>query len=226
MSCSPGYTYRPTTRPEPSQSSAPTFTEHRSRLFAGATFFRSIRQGSDRNNISLEAIVTPTDVTLNVRFNAVIQETFVAPHVFVPVPPPGTCTGGIAALRTAVNAGSALIEMPARGFDVFDRTPPWPAVGGAPNSDPMDNCVVPFADTPMTGGDGPPTTGNQPFLDSVFTGTERTLIVIFTTEDATGFSVDAPQSRRVQQWDGTQWIQYSNLSPGDCPIDGPPVTVG
>ena len=211
MSCSPSYagTYAPTVRPSPTQSAAVVFTEHRSRLFAGGTFFRSIRQGTDRNNISLEAIVTPATITLNVRFNAAIVETWVVPQVFVPVPPPGVCTGGIAALRIAVNAGSVWI-------DIFD-------LGG---SDPINNCLTPFPDTPMTGGDGPPTVGNQPFLDSVFTGTERTMIVIDTTENIIGFPVTPPSSRRVQQWDGTQWIIYSNLVQGACPVDGGPVSVG
>ncbi len=197
------------------QSSAPAFTEHRSRLFAGGTFFRSIRQGNDRNNLSLEAIVTPATITLNVRFSAAIEEVFVVPQVFVPLPPPGVCIGGIAALRSAVNAGSTFIEMPARGFDFFDS-----------GTDPINNCLISFPDTPMTGGSGPPTVGIQSFLDSVFTGTERTMIVIDTTENATGFPVTPPTSRRVQQWNGTQWSIYSNLVQGACPVDGGPVSVG
>ena len=232
MSCPPGYAYRPTDRAPPSQSSAIVYTEHRARLFASGTFFRSINQGTSQNDISVETIVTlvsaPNDfeVTCNVYVSAVLQETFVVPQIVIPAPPPPVCTGGISALRTAINdagTGSNLIEMPARGFDVYDRTPPFPAVGGVPNSDPVDNCVVAFGPINLAGGDGPPSTANQPFLDALFTGTQRSIIMVETTEDITGFSVDPSSLRRVQQWDGTQWIQYDNPVQGACPIDGPPV---
>lgn len=236
MSCEPSYTYRPTDRPEPSISSADVYTEHRSRLFASGTFFRSIEQGVSENAISLETIVTeislPYDfeVTLNVYVLGVLQETFVVPQIIVPQTPPDppVCTGGISALRAAVNdgiTGSTIIEMPARGFDVYDQTPPYPippAGGGLPNADPANNCVTEFGPTNLTGGDGPPSTSNQPYLDSLFTGTQRSVIIIATTERADGFSVDPSVLRRVQQWDGAQWIQYANIAQGSCPIDGPP----
>lgn len=218
MSCQPSYSYRPNDRPHPAQSSAPVFTEHRGRLFASGTFFRSIEQGTSQNDISVEAIVTeitpPLDyeVTFNVYVLGVLQETFVVPQI-LPLFPATECSGGIDALRIAINAGSNLIEMPSRGFDIFD------ALG----ADPVDNCVIAFGPTNLAGGDGPPTEGNAAFLDSVFTGNERTVIIIATTEDITGFSVDPSSLRRVQQWDGTQWIQYANLIQGACPLDGPPV---
>ena len=104
--------------------------------------------------------------------------------------------------------------MPARNYDVFD---PFP------NADPANNCVTSFGPINLAGGDGPPTVGNQPYLDSLFTGTQRSVIIIDTTEDDTGESVTPPASRKVQQWDGIQWTQYANLVQGACPLDGPPV---
>jgi hypothetical protein len=210
MSCSPSYTYRPTDRPAPAQSTAPGFTEHRSRLFAGGTFFRSIEQGQDQNDISIEATVTLSSITLDVRVLGVLEETFVVPQIAGVFPAP--CTGGIDALRLAVNdgiTGSIIIEMPTRGFDFFDS-----------GTDPIDNCLTAFVDAPLTGGSGPPTVGVQPFLDSIFTGSERTLLTIITTESITGFPVTPGSDRRVQQWNGVAWVTYSNLVQGSCPVDG------
>ncbi len=102
--------------------------------------------------------------------------------------------------------------MTPRGVDDFDT-------GGM---DPDNNCVTAFGPINMAGGSGPPSTANQPFLDSLFTGTERSIIIIATTENAVGKSVDPSILRRIQQWDGTQWIQYANVAQGSCPIDGPP----
>ena len=226
MSCQPSYTYRPTDRPAPSISNALVYIEHRSRLFASGTFFRSIEQGTEQNDISVETIVTqisaPNDyeVTLNVYVLGILQETFITPQVVIPMPLPAVCSGGISAMRAAVNAGSSIIEMPVRGFDIFDRIPP--GLSGLPNADPIDNCVTEFGPINLAGGDGPPSGANQPFLDSLFTGTERSIIIIATTERADGFSVDPSVFRRVQQWNGTQWIQYANTTQGACPIDGPP----
>ena len=129
---------------------------------------------------------------------------------------PDVCSGGINALRAAVNdgvTGSNIIEMPARNYDVFDPVP---------NDDPDNNCVTEFGPINMAGGSGPPSGANQAFLDSLFTGPERSIIIIATTENDTGKSVDPSILRRIQQWDGTQWIQYANVAQGSCPIDGPP----
>ena len=223
MSCQPTYTYRPNDRPEPSISNALVYTEHRSRLFASGTFFRSIEQGTSQNDISIETIVTETDpplefeVTCNVYVLGVLQETFVTPQIINIVLPsgPNTCSGGISALRAAINdgvTGSNIIEMTPRGFDAFDTS----------GMDPENNCVTAFGPINMGGGSGPPSGANQPFLDSLFTGTERSIIIIATTENIAGKSVDPSILRRVQQWDGTQWIQYANAAQGFCPIDGPP----
>jgi len=193
-------------------------------LFASGTFFRSIEQGTSQNDISLEAIVTEInpplefEVTFNVYILGVLQETFVTPQTVNIVLPsgPNTCSGGISALRAAVNdgtTGSNIIEMPARNYDVFDPVP---------NADPDNNCVTAFGPINPAGGSGPPSGANQSFLDALFTGTERSIIIIATTENDTGKSVDPSILRRIQQWDGTQWIQYANVAQGSCPIDGPP----
>jgi len=174
MSCPPSYTYTPTDRPTPAKSFANIYTEHRSRLFASGTFFRSIEQGTAENGISVETIVTeisaPYDfeVTCNVYILDVLQEVFVVPQIIVPqpIPNPPVCTGGISALRTKINADSNIIEMPARNFDIFDPLP---------NADPVNNCVNAFGPINMAGGSGPPSTANQAFLDSLFTGTERSI---------------------------------------------------
>ena len=189
----------------------PGFTEHRSRLFAGGTYFRSVGQGQDKNDISLEITLGAADATLTVRILGVFQESFTVGQTAVL----GVCTGGITALRSAVNGGSSIIEMPARGTDIFDS-----------GTDDPGNCLSAFADTNMSGGDGAPANATQAFLDTIFTGTElggRSMIAVRSTEDANGNPVDPPASRRVQQWDGTQWIQYTNSIPGQCPVDGPPV---
>jgi hypothetical protein len=191
-------------------------------LFASGTFFRSIEQGTSQNDISLEVIVTETnpplvfEVTSNVYILGVLQETFVTPQIINIVPlGPNTCSGGISALRAAINdgvTGSNIIEMTPRGVDDFDS-------GG---EDPDSNCLAAFGPINMAGGSGPPSGANQAFLDALFTGTERSIIIIATTENAVGKSVDPSILRRIQQWDGTQWIQYANVAQGSCPIDGPP----
>jgi len=215
MSCDPRYDYRPVSFVGGAAPSiAPGFHEHRSRLFAGGTFFRSIRQGSIRNSISLEAIVVgggPQTVTLNVRFQGVLSETFVITQT-TSVGPPPTCNG-IANLRAAVNnviTGSKLIEMRTRGFDFFDN-----------GVDDSDDCVVAFSNTSMTGGSGEPDPiFERPFIDAIRTGPERTMIIIRTTEDITGFPITPPSTRRVKQFDGKKWVLYTNLVQGQCPIDG------
>lgn len=213
MSCSPPYTFRPKFIPSDIPSIAPGYPEHRSRLTAGGTFFRSIEQGQDRNNITLELIKTggfsPFTFTLNIRFNGNLVETFTQLQTETPTvipPPPTTCSGGISGLRTQVNA-SNFIQMTARGFDIFD--------GGL---DDPGNCLSPFAEQNMVGGDGEPPI-STPLINSIRTGPERTIIIITTTEDNTGSPVTPPASKRIKQFDGTNFITFRNLIPGDCPLN-------
>ena len=83
MSCQPPYDYRPYTRPV-KNAQAPTYPEHRSRLFAGGTYFRSIDQKQSMNDISLEVtnqIMAPNDFTLNVRYRGNLVETYTVTQV-------------------------------------------------------------------------------------------------------------------------------------------------
>ncbi len=222
MSCQPSYVYRPTVRPIPAQSVAAVDVEHRSRLFIGGTFFRSINQGVDENDISLEVILTPAglntdDIELKVRVLGVVQETFMASQTFVVMS--GTYTGGISSLRSVVGSGSptnnsSYIEMYPRGIyplgDFFD-------ISGA---DAASNGISAFTDTAMTGGDGPPSNATLPYLDSIFTGPERTIVMLSTHENDLGFSVLPPPSKRIRQYDGTNFISYCNDVQGACPLEG------
>ena len=218
MSCEPRYDYRPCCFVgSDAPSVAPGFHEHRSRLFAGGTFFRSIRQGTIRNSIALEVVIGGfPNVTLNVYFQGVLSETFQINQIITPPtvtpPDPGGCDG-IAKLRAAVNnavTGSKLIEMTFRGFDFFDN-----------GADDSDDCVTAFAITNMRGGAGEPDpVFERPFIDAIRTGPSRTIIIIRTTENITGFPITPPTSRRVKQFDGTKWVLYSNLVQGQCPVDG------
>ena len=218
MTCEPSYTltYAPTVRPLPASSAAPIFAEHRSRLFAGGTYFRSLSQSVAANSISLEITVAPSgpnNVVLTVSVLNVPQESFVITQT-PPIFPATVCSGGISALRSAVNnltTGSAFIEMFTRGADIeFDLL----------GTDAIDNCVVAFPDTSMGGGSGGPSNASQPFLDSIFTGEQRTIIMISTTEDLDGVDIFPPPSRRIQQYDGTNFISYCNDVQGACPLEG------
>ena len=77
-------------------------------------------------------------------------------------------------------------------------------------------CLSTFPVTNMTGGEGGPTSSAG--LSSIRTGPERSVIRISTEEALDGTPVDPPQSRRVQQWNGAAWVEYSNAVPGVCPI--------
>jgi hypothetical protein len=157
------------------------------------------------------------DITLVVRRDGVIMEKHYSTQEVTISPPDSInpCIGGIGSLRTIVNNDSTIIEMRARGKDFFDLL----------GSDPDDNCLIAFNDTSLTGGSGAPIP-TQPLLDSIFTGNQRSMIIISTTEginpdfDPTvdGFPVLPPDDRHVQQYDGTEFIQYINKTPGACPI--------
>lgn len=196
MSCDPTYEYTPTERPEPANSVAPTYEEHRSRLFAGGTFFRSVDLGSvSLNNILLQI---KNSNTLQVWISGMLVEQFV----------PAANT--IGALRTAVNASSNLITMPTRGTDFYDL--------GA-----IDDSALPtinFGFAYMSGATGIPSPITQPFLDSIFTGPQRTMIIISQTEDANGYPAVPGSARRVLQYNGTEFVSYNNNVQGSCPVDG------
>ena len=107
-------------------------------------------------------------------------------------------------LRSLVRS-SAFIRLFPRGSDTaFDN--------GGTDSD----CLGTFVDTFMSGGNGPPTDIST--ITSINTGQERTMVIISSTEGLNGVSINTPQDRSVKQWNGTEWIPYSNLIRGQCPI--------
>lgn len=125
---------------------------------------------------------------------------------------------GIAQLRASIsNNPSSVIEMPVLNYDVYDtRT--------VENDNVSDGTLpagglVAFSKTHLTGGSGGPTTGD--LLDQIHTGPDRSIIIIETTENDDGSTnTNVPESRKVQQWNGSKWIEYSNKIPGACPLEG------
>jgi len=203
MSCTPPYNYRPT-MPPVADCSAPTFAEHRSRLFAGGTYFRSIEQGPQWNDISIEVeqIGSPITYDLTVSYQGIVKETYNVTQV--PDGGGGCNISGIDLLRTAINGISSYIEMYQRGGDfIFDS-------GGTD-----DDCLSIFNETYMSGGSGSPVDASE--LTKIHTGHERTMIIISTTERQNGTPTNPPAERHVQQWGGSNWIPYQNFVPGECP---------
>jgi hypothetical protein len=217
MSCAPTYSYRPTFEASNVSCSMPVYNTHRSRLFEGGTYFRSILQSESWNDITLsihEGTTDPpesiTGFILTVSHPSFPIEVYVVeqgpPPVITdpPADPPEMCTPGIADLRELVNTGSLLIEMPERGDDIeFDLD----------GED--DTCLSEFPPTLMEGGEGAPT--DSAGLSSIRTGPERSVIRVATEEAYDGTPTDPPIERRVQQWNGTVWVEYSNNVPGACP---------
>ena len=206
MSCQPPYDYRPSYTPR-TTARALVRPEHRSRLFAGGTYFRSLEQGQDQNLISLEITATfgPDEYTLFVRYDGTLVETF-GPVDQTVDGMSGTCPieNGINNLRTLVNAGSEYIEMFTRGADIV-----YDFMG-------FDSpCLSAFSETFMSGGDGRPRDARD--IARINSGPERTLVIITSTEDITGTEIDPPAERKVWQWNGEEWITYSNLEQGKCP---------
>lgn len=215
-SCSPSYSYRPEFKAGPPICTAPVYQEHRSRLhilkipylpmppngLLHGLFFRSKDQSYTVNNISLE--MTSSD--LNVYFFGQLVEQY-------------PTSGGISSLRSRISGTSSTpydvpsnyIEMPTFLFDIYDivRTiEDTTSFGG----------LFTFPVTKMIGGSGGPTDGSG--LAGIRTGPDRSLIVIATTENLTGQPVTPPAEKRVRQWQGANWISYSNLIPRACPIEG------
>jgi len=209
MSCQPPYDYRPIAAPV-AFCSAPVFIEHRSRLFTGGSYFRSIEQGPLLNNISIQSSYIGSDVfRLTVRYYAVLSEaaTDTETYDFIQTSAgsPLECdVGGIDTLRFLVNRDSQYIEMYTRGADTeFD-------IEGEDSI-----CLDTFTETFMSGGSGGPQDGS--IIANINTGPERTIIIINSTERADGTPTDPPVERKIQQWDGSEWVTYQNLVPGACP---------
>lgn len=215
MSCAPTYTYRPTFVPSGVDCTLPTYNRHRARTTAGGTYFRSKEQSSSWNDITIKVELIGAEHVLTVMHPDYTTETFSVEQVASLIDPLTLpCSPGIAELRTLVNrpvtgipatSGSAMIEMPERGADIeFD----------AAGVDAL--CLSEFTTVNLSGGEGGPTSAAA--LAGIRTGPERSVIRISTEEAYDGTPVDPPQARRVQQWNGTAWVEYSNAIPGACPV--------
>ena len=214
MSCAPSYTYRPTFTPSSTDCVLAVYNKHRARAFAGGTYFRSIEQSSNWNDIAIKVEIVDGKHVLTITHPDFTTETFSITQVPNIVDPLQPCVPGIAELRALVNrpitndpltSGSRLIEMPERGDDIeFD-----PAGEDA-------LCLSTFPTTHLTGGESGPTSSAG--LSSLRTGPERSIIAIATKEAMDGTPITPPRSERLQQWNGTAWIEYSNTVPGACPV--------
>lgn len=195
--CAPLYEYRPSNFVAGNTKCiAPLYAEHRSRLTTGECFFRSKNQGPDENLISVECGVS----TFTVYFDNQVVQTYNI----------STGIGGISALRVLItNDVDSIIEMPALNYDVHDER--------ATEDDVLIG-LVSFPKTSLTGGSGGPTTDAG--LSAIRTGPERTIFILSSMESANGSDVTPPASKRIQQWNGTEWISYCNLTAGECPKEG------
>ena len=198
-SCLPNYLYDPVFVPSSTDCVAPSFSEHRSRLTIAGLFFRSHEQGPHTNLLEVEYIGT----TFNIYRNTMLVEGYT---------PINTGPGTISLLRGVLSA-SSFIEMPLFHADVNDsRTEEY---DGVINILHPTSGLQHFTRNFLTGGSGPPTDPVQ--LSNIRTGPTRTLCVIQTSENATGQSVQL-YSNRTRQWNGYQWVSYSNNTVGQCPL--------
>ena len=197
-SCLPNYSYKPTFTPSSVSCVAPSYSEHRSRIIIGGQiFFRSKLQGPQVNLYEVEIVGS----TFKVYYNGAVVET----HSATLGP------GGIAALRSSISS-SIHIEMPTLHYDIYDTrvaendsSLPLPAGG-----------LIAFTKRPLVGGSGGPT--DDAGLNLIRTGPSRTMYILQTTENVVGQSVDPPANLKVKQWNGFQWVTYSNYIQGSCPV--------
>lgn len=216
--CEPAYAYRPIfSSSETDQCLALSYVEHRSRAVItpdatdlavySSLFFRSRQFGVETNQLQIECVEDPTPC-VRVYYNSVLVETYLISI--------GTA-GSIGDLRTQItNNATSLIDMPPLNFDVYDQRTAEDDSGalGVPN---MPG-IGPFSLTTLSNGAGPPSTIAN--LALLRTGPDRSIIIITTTEDVHGQDIEAPPSRRIQQWNGLAWISYCNNIQGDCPLEG------
>jgi hypothetical protein len=212
MSCPPSYNYTPEFETTPAGQeapgcTAPTYTEHRARLFAGGTYFRSKLQGDTWNDTTIQVVDNLNDTfTCTVSHPHYPAETYAVSQTPGALPEDPCTPNGITGLRAAINANSdSIVEMYVRATDVLDT-----------GSD--DPCLSAFTATQMSGGSGAPT--DDAGLAAIRTGPARSIIIVGTHEDINGNPVLPPPSRRVQQWNGIAWTSYCNASPGECPGEG------
>ena len=207
LDCSPCYTGRPDYNPNLGTAVLPLETLARSRLFAGATFFRSKLavpgdsdfQGAICNSISIAVIQAGAAMDLVIYFEDIEVERY-ATTQDVTCP---TLGGGVAipALRSATSS-SQYISMPTRDTDTNDP-------GGVDGA-----CLTPFAKTAMTGGDGP----GEAEVAAIRTGPDRTIAFISSKENANGVTSQPGAGSNLIQWnyDTLQWIAY--VIDADCAL--------
>ena len=157
-----------------------------------------------------------------VRLDGVVVETY----------DPTLGVGGIERLRTLITANTdSIIEMPVLNYDIYDlradendsggsgAVPPPVLPTDPPAADAIpDHGLHYITETHLIGGEGGPSTSGG--LAAIRTGPERSIVIIVTTEDHPGNTIDVPLDRKTRQWNGRTWISYSNISPGRCPIEG------
>lgn len=216
--CAPSYGYIPTFVSEDVQCTAPGYAEARARLFIldstyilppdiNGLFFRSKQFSDTCNQIAVEN-------------NGTLFQIF-KDDVIIRSYPVLSGSGSIADLRSKLEGLNSIpynipdpdIEMtpmfPIGNYDINDniRTIEDDTIG-----------LFVFDKMLLTGGSGPPI--DDSVLPSIRTGPERSLIIITTSEDIHGNITQPPVSRKVQQWNGNEWISYCNLVPGECPLEG------
>lgn len=212
MSCEPLYPYRPSFTASSSPCTAPGYPEHRARAIVAGLFFRSKGFGPERNLISIEL---PTSGQYAGKVLVRVEDEIVETYT------PTTGVGGIASLRSLITSNtSSIIEMPTLRYDIYDTRTEENDLAGDPLAVPptVDGGLVAFSRTYLIGGEGGPTSAAG--LASIRTGPERTIVIITTTEDDHGTTIDVPLSRKTRQWNGDEWINYSNTVPGACPKEG------
>jgi len=214
--CRPFYakdsSYIPSSTPtEPAE--APSYFEVRGRINAGGTFFRTKDATSD--SIEIEYVNNPSnssEIILNVYYIGVLTETFGPVAKDTPVDPDPCVPTTNNQMRVLVNGNSNLIEMPTLdyGGSAFATVPTW-------DSSTNETCVTLFAKAAFSGGEGLPPTS---IVNTIFTGPERTLIVLQLTEidqhnsSDLGILSDPISTRKVFQFDGIDWITY--IPNSDC----------
>lgn len=226
--CSPPYDYRPPAWVPNVQQTAPGYSETRARLF-NETLYRSKLPGITQNQIQIElkpAVPGPGWVLNVYDTTGALAETFTTSMVDStspnPTPPPATiCVPKVAdALRTLVNAGSSLIEMPTTDHGgTVSSTPIFMSSNDPTMSPPGDDCVVAFGPTFLADGSPLGNASSLPLSPSgISTGPERTMLIVTLSEIVTGTAADNGQlvdiPNKGRQWDGTDWIPY--IPNADC----------
>ena len=227
LDCSPLYEGGPDFTVGP-DAFIPPYTQARSRLFAGGTFFRSKltfggstdSQSPDCNDVSLR-VYRPDPfndrIDLVVYFRGEEVERYITTQVTNCTapgnpPPPAGIGGNVAIpdLRTQTET-SEYIMMPARGTDAQDSCIEILFILDCPED---AACLVEFNDTNMSGGTGIADAD----IPNIKTGPERTLAYITQYEDANGNPVVPSQNEKLVQYDYDNLVFIPYVPNADCRI--------